>query len=112
MNNIYEETKFLMKKYNITANKNLGQNFLIDDETVEKIVVLLTVGLSNICHTLLINIAVEIPFMIHKLYNAVNSKYFSFGLFQFNGFIGKLLYSLDQCLSFSLKSSKLTNILL
>ena len=38
MNNIYEETKFLMKKYNITANKNLGQNFLIDDETVEKIV--------------------------------------------------------------------------
>ena len=37
MNNIYEETKFLMKKYNITANKNLGQNFLIDDETVEKI---------------------------------------------------------------------------
>ena len=70
------------------------------------------VGLSNICHTLLINIAVEIPFMIHKLYNAVNSKYFSFGLFQFNGFIGKLLYSLDQCLSFSLKSSKLTNILL
>ena len=31
MNNVYDETKFLMKKYNITANKSLGQNFLVDD---------------------------------------------------------------------------------
>lgn len=38
MNNIYEETKFLMKKYNLTANKKLGQNFLIDDEAVSKII--------------------------------------------------------------------------
>lgn len=38
MNNIYDETKFLMKKYNITANKSLGQNFLIDDDAVEDIV--------------------------------------------------------------------------
>ncbi len=38
MKNIYEETKFLMKKYNIVANKKLGQNFLIDEEIVEKIV--------------------------------------------------------------------------
>ena len=38
MENILSETKFLMKKYNITANKNLGQNFLIDDETVNKII--------------------------------------------------------------------------
>lgn len=36
--NVYEETKFLMKKYGITANKSLGQNFLIDDSTVENIV--------------------------------------------------------------------------
>ena len=36
--NVYEETKFLMKKYGITANKSLGQNFLIDDITVENIV--------------------------------------------------------------------------
>ena len=27
-----------MEKYQITANKNLGQNFLIDDEVVSKIV--------------------------------------------------------------------------
>ena len=36
--NIYEETKFIMKKYGINANKSLGQNFLIDDEVVYKIV--------------------------------------------------------------------------
>lgn len=72
----------------------------------------IAVGLSNICHTFLeINI-IEIPCMIHKLYIVINSKYFSFGLFHSNGFIGKLLYSLDQYLSFSLKSSKLTNTLL
>ena len=38
MQNLYEETKFLMKKYNISANKSLGQNFLIDDEVVNNIV--------------------------------------------------------------------------
>ena len=38
MKNILEETKFIMKKYNIKANKSLGQNFLISQEVVEKIV--------------------------------------------------------------------------
>ncbi len=38
MSNILEETKYIMKKYNIKANKNLGQNFLISEEVVEKIV--------------------------------------------------------------------------
>ena len=38
MNNIYEETKFIMKKYNIKANKKLGQNFLISQDVVDKIV--------------------------------------------------------------------------
>ena len=38
MDNILEETRFLMKKYNIKANKNLGQNFLVSQEVVEKIV--------------------------------------------------------------------------
>ena len=32
------ETKFLMKKYNISANKSLGQNFLIDGEVISNIV--------------------------------------------------------------------------
>lgn len=37
MDTIYNETKFLMKKYGITANKKLGQNFLIDDSVIETI---------------------------------------------------------------------------
>ena len=36
--NLIEETKFLMNKYNITANKNYGQNFLIDENVVSGIV--------------------------------------------------------------------------
>lgn len=32
--NLYDETKFLMKKYNIIANKNLGQNFLVDEDVI------------------------------------------------------------------------------
>lgn len=31
---ILKETKFLMKKYGITANKSLGQNFLINEEVI------------------------------------------------------------------------------
>ena len=38
MSGVYEDTKFIMKKYNIKANKSLGQNFLISEEVVEKIV--------------------------------------------------------------------------
>ena len=36
--NVLKETKFIMDEYHITANKNLGQNFLIDDEAVSGIV--------------------------------------------------------------------------
>ena len=43
MDNILEETRFIMKKYNIKENKNLGQNFLINEEVVKNIV-----GCSNI----------------------------------------------------------------
>lgn len=35
---ILKDTEFIMDKYHITANKNLGQNFLIDDDTVSGIV--------------------------------------------------------------------------
>lgn len=38
MDNLYEKTKFLLKKYKISANKSLGQNFLINDDVVEKII--------------------------------------------------------------------------
>lgn len=38
MESAYKETIFILKKYNISANKSLGQNFLINDEVIEKIV--------------------------------------------------------------------------
>lgn len=36
--NSYNETRNILKKYNITANKKLGQNFLIDDDAIESII--------------------------------------------------------------------------
>lgn len=36
--NLSQETKFLMNKYNITANKSYGQNFLVDENIVSRIV--------------------------------------------------------------------------
>ena len=36
--NLEEETKYLIKKYGISANKNLGQNFLINNEVVANII--------------------------------------------------------------------------
>lgn len=38
MQNILEETNFILKKYNIKANKSLGQNFLINQNAIDKIV--------------------------------------------------------------------------
>ena len=38
MQNLLQETKFILNKYQLKANKNLGQNFLIDANVVEKIV--------------------------------------------------------------------------
>lgn len=36
--NIYDETRFILKKYGIHANKNLGQNFLINENAIDKII--------------------------------------------------------------------------
>lgn len=38
MENLEEKTRYLMKKYGISANKSLGQNFLINQEVVDNIV--------------------------------------------------------------------------
>lgn len=43
MANAYKETMFILKKYNITANKSLGQNFLISDDVIEQ-----TIDAANI----------------------------------------------------------------
>lgn len=38
MSSILEDTRFIMKKYNIKANKSLGQNFLINQNVVDTII--------------------------------------------------------------------------
>ena len=38
MGSILEETNYIMKKYKIKANKSLGQNFLVSDIVVDKII--------------------------------------------------------------------------
>ena len=38
MDNLYQETKFILKKYGITANKSLGQNFLVSEDVVNSII--------------------------------------------------------------------------
>ena len=35
MSTILEETKFLINKYHIKANKSFGQNFLINEKTID-----------------------------------------------------------------------------
>ncbi len=46
--NILEETKFLMKKYNITASKSLGQNFLIDDQIIDNTISSANIGKDDL----------------------------------------------------------------
>ena len=38
MESLKKETNYILKKYGISANKSLGQNFLIDESVVAKIV--------------------------------------------------------------------------
>ena len=38
MNELYKETQFILNKYKISANKKLGQNFLINEEVVQNII--------------------------------------------------------------------------
>lgn len=46
--NAYKETKDILRKYNIVANKKLGQNFLIDDDVIDNIVKASNVNKSDL----------------------------------------------------------------
>lgn len=46
--NAYKETKDILKKYNIVANKRLGQNFLIDDNVIDGIITASDVNESDL----------------------------------------------------------------
>ena len=38
MANILDETNYILKKYNIRANKSLGQNFLVNQNVIDQII--------------------------------------------------------------------------
>ena len=64
--NIQETTKFLMKKYNITASKALGQNFLIDEDVINE-----TIRMANITkEDLVIEIGPGLGTLTEKLLDA------------------------------------------
>ena len=46
--NLLQETKFIMDKYGIQANKSLGQNFLIDENIVNDIVDKSNINISDL----------------------------------------------------------------
>ena len=48
MNNLEVETKFLMKKYGVNANKSLGQNFLIDKEVIANTIQKANIGKDDL----------------------------------------------------------------
>lgn len=90
---IYKDTMFILKKYNISANKSLGQNFLINEEVVNNIVssadikendmvIEIGPGLGTLTNELLKNakkvVAVELDTRMIKILNDRFSLYDNF----------------------------------
>lgn len=46
--NLYKETKDILKKYNIVANKKLGQNFLVDNDVIDNIITAADVNTNDL----------------------------------------------------------------
>ena len=46
--NLYNETRDILKKYNISAKKSLGQNFLINEDVVEGIIDAASIGKEDL----------------------------------------------------------------
>lgn len=94
MENLEEKTRYIMKKYGISANKSLGQNFLINEEVVENIVgaskiskedlvIEIGPGLGTLTQSLLENagkvIAIELDDRMLKI---LNDRFFMYDNFQ------------------------------
>ena len=93
--NLQEETKFILKKYGISANKKLGQNFLIDEMAInesvfssdinkEDLVIEIGPGLGTLTKVLLENagkvIAIELDERMIQILNDRFSMYDNFEL--------------------------------
>ena len=91
---LYNETKYLLKKYNITAIRRLGQNFLIDDEAVQKtidaseitkedLIIEIGPGLGTLTKPLLENagkvIAIELD---ERMINILNDRFSMYNNFE------------------------------
>ena len=93
MQSLEEKTKYIMKKYGISANKSLGQNFLINEDVVnsivnasqigkEDLVIEIGPGLGTLTESLLENagkvIAIELDSRMLKILNDRFSLYNNF----------------------------------
>ena len=94
MANLEEKTRFIMKKYGISANKSLGQNFLINQEVVDNIVdaseitkedlvIEIGPGLGTLTESLLENagkvIAIELD---ERMLKILNDRFFMYENFE------------------------------
>ena len=94
MENLEEKTKYIMKKYGISANKSLGQNFLINEEVVNNIVTASNIskedlvieigpGLGTLTESLLENagkvVAIELD---ERMLKILNDRFFMYDNFK------------------------------
>ncbi len=94
MESLEEKTKYIMKKYGITANKSLGQNFLINENVVNNIVdsseickddlvIEIGPGLGTLTESLLENagkvVAIELD---ERMIKILNDRFFMYENFQ------------------------------
>lgn len=94
MESAYQETMFLLKKYHITANKSLGQNFLINDSVInetieasqiskEDLVIEIGPGLGTLTNRLLEKskkvIAIELD---NRMINILNERFSLYSNFE------------------------------
>mgnify|MGYP003295554220 CR=1 FL=1 len=94
MENLETKTRVIMKKYGITPNKSLGQNFLINEDVVNKIVdssniskddlvIEIGPGLGTLTKKLLRRagkvICIELD---HRMIKILNDRFSSYGNFE------------------------------
>ena len=94
MENLEEKTRFIMKKYGISANKSLGQNFLINEQVVnnivdasninkEDLVIEIGPGLGTLTESLLENagkvVAIELD---ERMLKILNDRFFMYENFE------------------------------
>ena len=78
--NLLDETRIIFKKYGITANKSLGQNFLIDEEIVNQIIEKAEISKEDLIKDYLFSNFANINGSILKTSNIDGSSYYVSGI--------------------------------